>query len=435
MNLASVFHSLLSQSQFDSLDFADVRLLTERDKSDVIKCLDAALLSFLSEINFSHSFSPSDAKLREDLRSWSRDNLVGVCICEDEVLDGILDEAAAIAEYYYPHAHHDTRLQMAIGMAAGLTADDGVTPAASRKGFASFHYDLWRGVPDSGRDEWSTMFLNVIRNFAQHFGASDPRMGTIGASGLAGFAEASFMEDSLAKALPPHLSQTQPGMEGHGCCPEGFAYFFRSLTGVSGPLMLGMFKLSKDIQVPLEYWITSVVPLTTFINLINDLLSFPKEMLVGEAHNYMSLQTQAKRQSRHLSAFAQQGNSDVRWTFRDTICETMDLLCGAIHSLDKAFIHFHRLVDLFACPDECRVSYTDAYCPSVCLNDDNDKSDEEWSGELASRVWLAFRNGIISWHINRPRYGLTALRSAFTKNMSTVENEAEMGRVAIKPLI
>lgn len=95
-----------------------------------------------------------------------------------------------------------------------------------------------------------------------------------------------------------------------------------------------------------SHWITSVVPLTTFINLINDLLSFPKEILAGEAHNYMSLQTQAKRQSGHLSAFPQKGNSDTRWNFRDTLCETMDLLCDAIRSLDKAFILFHRSVEL-----------------------------------------------------------------------------------------
>ncbi|PTB40911.1 uncharacterized protein TrAFT101_006062 [Trichoderma asperellum] len=394
--MASVFHNLLSQPQFDSLDFADVRCLTEREKADIVECLDAALLSFLSEINFSHRFCQNDSKLRDDLWSWSRENLSGVCICEDEILKGILDEAAAIVEYYYPHAHHDTRLQMAISMAAGLTADDGVTPAASREAFAKFHYDLWCGMPDSGKDEWSKMYLNVIRNFARHFGASDPRMGTIGANGLAGFAEATFMEDSLAMALPPHFSQAQPGMDDHGCCPDGFAYFFRSLSGVTGPLMLGMFKPGRDLEVPLEYWITSIVPLTTFINLINDLLSFPKEMLAGEAHNYMSLQTQAKRQGCQLSAFAQEDDCDARWTFRDTICETMDLLCDAIRSLDRAFIQFH----------------------GVCLNHGN---DDQWSSELASQVWKAFRNGIISWHINRPRYGLGTLRRIFTKEILITE--------------
>lgn len=154
MKMASVFHNLLSQPQFDILSFADVRPLAKHEKAEIIKCLDAALSSFLSEINFSHCFSPSDSKLRDDLSSWSKENLKKVCICDDKVLNEILDEAAAIVEYYYPHAHHDTRLQMAIGLAAGLTADDGVTPTASRKAFASFHYQLWRGVSDSGRDEW-----------------------------------------------------------------------------------------------------------------------------------------------------------------------------------------------------------------------------------------------------------------------------------------
>jgi hypothetical protein len=364
--MASVFHSLLSQPQFDSLDFADVRLLTEHEKVEAIKCLDAALSSLLSKINFHHRFSPSDSKLRDDLWSWSRENLTDVCICKDEILNGILDEAAAIVEYCYPHAHHDTRLQMAIGLAAGLTADDGVTPASSRKAFANFHYSLWCGVPDFERDKWSTMYLNVIRNFARHFGAKDPRMGTIGANGWASFAEASFMEDNLAKALPPHLSQVQPGMDAHGCCPDGFAYFFRSLTGLSGPLMLGIFKPGEELEVPLEYWITSVVPLTTFINLINDLLSFPKEILAGEAHNYMSLQTQAKRQSGHLSAFSQEGSSNVPWTFRDTVYETMDLLYDAIGSLDRAFVQFHRFVEeLYDCPVVGRLPLIRIFLASV----------------------------------------------------------------------
>lgn len=71
------------------------------------------------------------------------------------------------------------------------------------------------------------------------------------------------------------------------------------------------------------------------------------------------------------------------------------------------------------CLSECRVSYTNAYFLSVCLN--YNSSSDEWSSELASQVWTAFRNGIISWHINRPRYGLTALRNTFTKGVSTPE--------------
>lgn len=124
----------------------------------------------------------------------------------------------------------DTRLQMAVGLVVGLTVNDGVIPAVLKKAFASFHYQSWCGVSDSGRDERSTMYLSVIRNYARHFGGNDPRMGTIGDSGWASFAEASFMQDSLCKALPPHFSQTQPNMDGHGCCPNGSAYFFRSLT-------------------------------------------------------------------------------------------------------------------------------------------------------------------------------------------------------------
>ncbi|KAH6609557.1 hypothetical protein Trco_002903 [Trichoderma cornu-damae] len=385
--MTSFFRALLAQPRFDSLNFADVGRLTEHEKAAALECMDAALAAFLSEIQFRHGFAKKDRELRDDLWSWSRENLAAVCVCEDKVLDRLLEDAADCVEYFFPCAHHDTRLQMAMGLAASLSIDDGVTSATSRKRLANFQYELWCGVPDSERDEWSKMYTKVIRNFVRYFGASDARMGTIGANGWANYVEASSLEESLSKSLPPHFSLVRPGTDGHGCCPDGFAYFFRILTGLPGPFILGMFKPSKDVQVPLEYWITSMAPLTTFINLINDLFSLPKELLAGETCNYMSLQTLARRQGGHPSAFPRQGDADTLWTFRDTICEAMDLLRDATGSLDRAFVQFHR----------------------VCPDDEKNK----WKTALASQVWTAFRHGYLSWKVNSPRYGLASLRSSF----------------------
>lgn len=50
----------------------------------------------------------------------------------------------------------------------------------------------------------------------------------------------------------------------------GSAHFIRRLLGAPDSFVLGIFKPFKDMQVPLEDKITSVVLRTTFINMTND---------------------------------------------------------------------------------------------------------------------------------------------------------------------
>lgn len=61
------------------------------------------------------------------------------------------------------------------------------------------------------------------------------------------------------------------------------------------------------------------------------------------------------------------------------------------------------------------------YSLSICLDYNNSNSDEWWS-ELTSQVWTAFRNGTTSWHVNRPRYGLTTLRNTSPRIYQSLSN-------------
>ena len=109
------FQKFLSGSQFDSLNFHDVKELSEDQLETVVKNMDVAFTFFLDKIGFQHCVANRDRQLRKDLWAWSAQSLAPVCICGDTILDEVLDEAAACVEYYYPLAGHETRLQLAIG--------------------------------------------------------------------------------------------------------------------------------------------------------------------------------------------------------------------------------------------------------------------------------------------------------------------------------
>lgn len=339
------FKTLLAESRFDPLNFSDVSLLSEDNKRAAIECFEEAVAVLLDKIGFRYTVPERDGRLREDLSSWAQANLIGSCLCEKKVLDRILDATLSCVESFYPLAQHDTRLQMAIAIGAGIVAEDGFASPDSDHIFSAFQYNLWCRDPDEDEGKWSRMYSSVIKNFIQHFGAIDRRVGTLGGNGLANFMEACHMENSFAKVLPPHLSYVPPGAKMNLCCPDGFAYFFRSITGATVPCILGIFKPSRETEVPLEYWITSMVPLTTFINLANDILSLSKEIRTGETNNYMSLQTRARRQGSYPSSFAGPQSVDDQWTFRDTIAETLDSVYQCTLSLDRAFVEFAEYVE------------------------------------------------------------------------------------------
>lgn len=334
------FQSLLSEPRFEVLDFSDVTTLGHEHKLAVVECMNHALAVFLEKIEFKYKPAQKDEALRRDLWEWSTQNLLPVCACDSKVLDRVLDQAVSCAEYYYPLAHHDTRLEMAIGLGVTIAADDNVAGVASTKRFNRFQYDLWQGSTE--QDGWAKMYTGFVRRFVEHFGANDPRVGSLGASSWANYMEACFTEDIFAKNLPPHLAYVPPGATANRCCPSGFASYFRGLTGESIPFMVGIFKPCRETEVPLEYWLPSITSLMNYINLINDLLSWPKEVIAEESYNYMSLQTLSHRQAEKPRIVTGTSSNINGWTFRDTICETMDAVYQATQELDRAFVQFAR---------------------------------------------------------------------------------------------
>ena len=339
------FDTLCSEARFDALGFSDVTCLKPEEKQKAVDCMDVVLTAFLKEIGFQYCILEQDIQLRKDLSNWSRESLESVCRSDCSTLDAVLDAGASCVEYFFPLAHHDTKLPMGKAMVATIALDDNFSDPESKERLSRFEYDFWQGVQH--QDGWSKVYMDVIRDFVQHFGAKDHRLGTIGGHGLANYAEVCSIEDRFAAKLPPHLTYVPPGMKTNGCCPQGFASYFRNQSGIPEPVAMGIFKPSREVEVPLDFWITSMTDLTAFTNLTNDLLSYRKELLAGEDFNYISLQTQAKRQANIPSQFLSTHSSDGKWTVRDTICEALNDLYKAKHALDLAFVRFAEYGSLF----------------------------------------------------------------------------------------
>ncbi len=225
-------------------------------------------------------------------------------------------------------------------------------------------------------------------------------MGSLSGTGWANFIEACALEHVFDTEQPPHLFYRSGNLKSHGCCPQGFASYFRQQSGFPLPMAIAAFKPSREEEVALEYLLPSMDQLVTFINTGNDLFSWPKEMLDGEVSNYMTLQTLSKRQGNSQTNFTPLGCNDELWTFRDTICETMTLLFDSTRALNKAFVEFPRYkLSLLKYAKLIKFS-------SIC----EEPHASKWKVALASRLWQEFRTGYITFHINCARYRLGKLQ-------------------------
>ncbi|KAI5927160.1 hypothetical protein F4810DRAFT_652647 [Camillea tinctor] len=377
--------SLLSDARYDILAFSDVAELSDAQRAAAADCMNRALLAFFKDIGFEFRPAPEDSELRRNLFAWGRSTFAKACEEGWPEAEQILDFTAAIIEAFFPLAGPDSRLQLAVTMAVANHAEKYGEKAAFAKSLSHFALSLLL-QKDTNTEDWQIMYSDILKGFVEHFGANDPRIGTFGAINMVQFIESAFTEQRFSQELPPHFSRVTPRMKNQGGS-DGFPYFLRMATGVPAPFIVGIMKPSRDDEVPYDYWITSVVNLITFVNLGNDLVSWPKEVRRGETNNYMSFQTHSRQQAGVSSQF-QPGSE---WTFRDTLCEIMKILQTAVNDLDKEFIHFAN-----TCSEEERVT---------------------WNADYASRAWLGFKQGYITWHLQQSKYGLDRLREAISSGL------------------
>ncbi|KAJ5729913.1 uncharacterized protein N7483_004421 [Penicillium malachiteum] len=400
------FHYLLSSEEFECLDFHDLTALGPEERQTVARALRKPLALLLDNVDYQHHQAPADTKLRQDLLDWLKENgIMAMFPGKEQRLQFIIDCSAESSEYYYPLPlwKHDTRLVMAIVTALYvLSDDDAVLNPDERKSLASFSFNHFQHLTENS--QLCIAIGKALAMVVDHFGSQDPLVGSRCGQSFTGFFDSCAEEERLEHELPIHLSHghhKRPHSSSQRCSAEEFPTHLRVSTGSALLYVAPIFKKGRTDEVPYMFWISTIPDMCYFINNVNDLLSFPKEVIAGETWNYMSMTTRTKRQAGRQSMF--KSKHGTLWTYRDTLCETLSGLRQRSIALDEAF--------------------------TSCVLFEGQKGQHDLKGESqkAAQLWNAFKHGFICWHLNCYRYGLQNLPfEKFTSSQKpTGERELE----------
>ncbi|KAJ7469356.1 hypothetical protein B0H11DRAFT_2044061, partial [Mycena galericulata] len=167
-----------------------------------------------------------------------------------------------------------------------------------------------------------------------------------------------------------------------GLAPK-FPHYLRSKSGIAEAYAAGIFKASKDQNIPLERFIRVSPDLTFSIEVMNDILSFHKEELAGETYNLIHLRT------RSLSLSGARGSGIAgEWTPYDTL----HLLCEEVKETTHRIDGMLRL-------EECERA----------MRGETGVDVDDLDIQIAKQ-WRGWRDGYISWHFECRRYKLDFLK-------------------------
>lgn len=382
---------ILCRAEFECLDYHNIKDVDFTGRQIIANTMVEFLYELLKGLNYQHLVPLQSSALRDRLRTWAKSQLSNT-INEHAIahMDALIHQAASIVEHCYPLASGDSSFTLAKCTVAIIAIDDFFMKDSSRKQLASFQLRYFTG--ELGGDSWSKMYADTITEYAKHFGSDDPVVGALGAMAWANFATANALEDRFALNPPVHFSLGKPSKGPNHRCPDRLPHYLRTHTGVSQPYALAIFKPSREDEVPLNLWIAAFPDLLDFINFVNDVLTFSKEVFDGETVTYISLLTKAKRENGQKSRFYHDGRL---WTVRDTLCEVSQQLTDITSTLDQAL--------------KCPAIYN-LHGPSKSHIDHYGETDNTRQFQRCSNLWTAFKQGYIAWHINSGRYPLDALK-------------------------
>ena len=402
--------AFISQDDFGCLDFDDVALLDETQRQAVVESMDRLLGHLFKAIHYQHIVRPKNVAFRKDFWAWGYSRLTEATP-DNTHLDFLLDTTAASMEYLYPSACHQSWMCMGTTVGAIILADDLVEKPGGLEQFHYFSQRYLRGLPQP--EGLCAALADGIKDCDEFYGCKNPRGGSYAVMGWLAGIDAFCEEARFPQELPGQFASNFSKDVRTDWSVEKLPYYMRSLTGLPNSIIVPIFKPSRDVEVPLDLWISGIPDLSQWICLVNDLFSFPKEVLALENFNYLSLLTRARRQAGRASLF---DSRDGLWTFRDTLFEGFDQLISRTAALDKLFVRFAESLseELQAAPTQAETNGSTKKTKKV----DGEKLE---SARLAAKLWGEFRQGYIAWHINHPRYRLHSIRAAFGVTTNAME--------------
>jgi hypothetical protein len=378
---------ILALPENDCLNFSDMESLEEADQREIAVSATRILqVFFLEKVTPNNPFKkPSNPAIQKDVRLWAEENMINPGLVSENRLkkfDRIMDTSANVAQYFYPLAAHETQLLVAITTVVLYFINDELPEdPRHRDDVCNFTYQHWTNEHPTG--PCAKLLRDIVAKNVKFFGSQDPALGALMGTTISTYIDSCVMTFRFENLAPFHFKRNDHHHHNsnESCAIERFPLYYRTVNGVPMPYLLPIFKISKEVDIPMHYWECIIPDLVDVINLTNDLLSFPKEVLAADTWIYMTLVTKSHRQAQRLSRF--KGSKDGLWTFRDSLFETLQRVLNSYTAVDQAF--------------------------TSCIKDDTIPLDDRTQVRLANNHWQAFKHGYIAMYFNLERYRLKDL--------------------------
>ncbi|KAJ7748359.1 terpenoid synthase [Mycena metata] len=328
--------------------------------------------------------------------SWMLEELGPTSTWSLKQLSELEHAAGGIVERAYPCASLQLKLLYAKLTAIAILIDDSLEDEAVHAEILQFSHRLYLG--HGQENGMLALYHENMKELSDAF-ADDAVLRGLAIVPWINYIDACLLEKVLfttqvrldtcfnfeldSSAISHSARDSPPFADADALAPN--PHYLRSKSGVAEAYAAGIFKASKEQNIPLTRYIRVLPDLTFFIEVINDILSFYKEELAGETYNLIQLRT------RSLSSSGARGSGvDEEWTAHDTLLLLCDEIRAATYRID-------RMLRLEECEAKMR---------GETGNVDIDEVDLE-----IARQWRGWRDGYISWHFECRRYKLSPLKA------------------------
>ncbi|KAJ7201904.1 isoprenoid synthase domain-containing protein [Mycena pura] len=332
----------------------------------------ACVKRLLTDLEYRYEPLPScDANYWDQFHQWMFYTLGPTTSWSEKRLADLEHASGGIIERGYPYATTEVQLLYAKITALAILVDDIMEDEAMCAELAQFSHKLFLGEPQ--RTRLLALYHATLKEMSHLFEGSELQRDMAVIPWIV-FIDGCLVEKRMfiSKHGAPKITSLE------GLAPH-FPRYLRGRSGASESYVSGIFKAAKEQNLPVDRFIKAVPDAVFFCDVMNDILSFHKEELAGETHNFIHIRT------RSLSSAGKRGSGAAgEWTPDDTL----RLLC-------QELLEATRRVDGVLRLEECERKMRGEVIDGV----------DELDVEIAKQ-WRGWRDGYISWHLECRRYKL-----------------------------
>ncbi|PWN41419.1 hypothetical protein IE81DRAFT_348356 [Ceraceosorus guamensis] len=349
------------QTNMDPLRFWDVRSLSEIERRAAADACDEVVLGLFQRLGYqwpvpSEQQKTDNALVFSKIEEWA-DRELKSCDLDAKTVKRLVDFGVACGCMFYPHGSVEIKFLMSQMTVLATALDDKPN-----------HHDIVHHTErylshDYGENDAATPAKTLLRLYAEgvnemaaYFEADDGLTASLIRASLETYLLGWLLEARV------HGMRVASDNDGPQASPT-FADWVRGKSGIGDAYVLAIFKPNKETKIGMDRWLSCVTDLQCYTGYFNDVMSLRKEILEGDAGNYMNIKTRI----RHLSGEQGTTRADKKFCIRDMLNETVAEVEQAAKRIDALIKH--------AIPEKLH-------------------------------LWHGYRHGYILWHLSMPRYQL-----------------------------